>query len=198
MIGSISTTLNNILNSVETTVLCNFHLLEHQRFRQWSTMKQEKTFLYLFGAYVLLSATFLTTEAIPVALPVRDRKGAYRNSGTEIETYKKLRDYIDKWNNKERLIEELQINSHCPFQVLKTRNITRIMCDVYQITNCKSDVDYCRDISVNCHQAYTYLRDDMPSSRYHRGRKVEVGCIYHPKGIGTLRESSGPNLGTVF
>jgi hypothetical protein len=154
-------------------------------------MKQVTTLMCIVvGVCVLLSATLLTIEATPVPICTRDNhKGILRPRDTEEERYKKLRAAILDWNNREILIQNLQINSHCPFQVLKFRNITRIMCDRLKIKNCNSDVAYCKDISDNCHQAYMFLRDISPSVRRRNTEKVEVGCIYHPRAIGMSMKS---------
>lgn len=106
------------------------------------------------------------------------------------QKYDELNAAIQESQRKERLIEELQVNAHCPFQIFYTNNITEILCDRLQMRNCTGDLAGCKDVSDNCHQAYAYVNVSRPSTQVGRRRKVKVGCIYHPKGIGLSVEDS--------
>jgi hypothetical protein len=113
--------------------------------------------------------------------------------------YDELSAAIRESQPKERLIEELQVNAHCPFQIFYKNNITEILCDRLQMRNCTGDLAGCKDVSDNCHQAYAYVNVFRPSTQVGarrrvkvigRRRKVKVGCIYHPKGIGLSVEAT--------
>lgn len=138
---------------------------------------------FIVAGCFLLAVTLLPTEATPVAstAPADSNSGTHSPTETDRDKYNTLRAAILERNPGERLIQEFALNAHCPFQVLTVRNVTRIMCDMTQITSCTSDSDYCKDISTSCHQAYinAYV---VPSAR--RTEKVEIGCIYHPNAIG--------------
>lgn len=102
--------------------------------------------------------------------------------------YNELSAAIRHSQRKERLIKEFQANAHCPFQIFYKDNVTEILCDRLQMENCTGDRAYCNDISANCHQAYAYV-GVLPSTQVGKRRKVKVGCIYHPKGIGLSEEA---------
>jgi hypothetical protein len=112
--------------------------------------------------------------------------------------YDELNAAIRESQPKERLIEELQVNAHCPFQISYKNDITEIVCDRLEMRNCAGGLAGCRDVSDNCYQAYAYVNFFRPSTQVGarrkvkvigRRRKVKVGCIYHPKGIGLSVEA---------
>jgi hypothetical protein len=105
------------------------------------------------------------------------------------QNYTELSAAIRESESRERLIEELQPDAHCPFQVFYKDDGIEILCDRLQMKNCSGDPARCRDVSNNCHQAYDYVRDNRRSAQVGKGRKVKVGCIYHPKGIGLSVEA---------
>jgi hypothetical protein len=103
--------------------------------------------------------------------------------------YNELSEAIRRWQPKERLIEEFQANAHCPFQIFYKYDVIEILCDRLQMRNCTGDLARCKDISDNCHQAYAYVKVLYPSTQVRKRRKVKVGCIYHPNGIGLSVEA---------
>jgi hypothetical protein len=106
--------------------------------------------------------------------------------------YSKLQEAIREWQPREILIEELQINSHCPFQVYREGNVTRILCDILQMRRCTKDIAHCKDVLDNCSQAYDLITE-FRSPTIVRRKLVEVGCIYHPKGIGMSVQAISPD-----
>jgi len=110
--------------------------------------------------------------------------------------YNELSAAIRKSQRRERLIEEFQVNAHCPFQIFYRNNVIEILCDRLQMRNCTGDLARCEDISDNCHQAYANVPVFHPTTQVGIGRKVKVrrilkvGCIYHPKVIGLSVEAT--------
>jgi hypothetical protein len=153
---------------------------------------------FIVGGCFLLVVTLLPTEATPVpsAAPSVFNGGTHSSTKTDREKYKELRAAILERYPGERLIQDFVINAHCPFQVLTVRNITRIMCDVPRIRNCKSNRDYCEDISNNCHQAYIKVAYIVASAR--QIEKIEIGCIYHPGVIGISVETQDHSSGGII
>jgi hypothetical protein len=101
--------------------------------------------------------------------------------------YDELSEAILESQPKERLIEELQVNAHCPFKIFYKDNMVEILCDMMQMRECTGGPAGCKDVSDNCHQAYAYVDVFRTWSKIKvigKTRKVNVGCIYHPKGIG--------------
>lgn len=150
--------------------------------------KQTASFRVFVGLCFLLSVTLPTTEAAPASIIKRD-KGEGTLRPKEEDTYKLLRNANMKFDHQERLIEELQINAHCPFKEITYGGVKRIMCVRPQTDKCNSNTEYYKDICLNCHQAYDYLKNIVPGYKGRGLEKVEVGCIYHPRSIGTSIET---------
>jgi hypothetical protein len=115
---------------------------------------------------------------VPIGRPKTDGR---------VELYEKLRAANGKSPFKERGIEELRPNAHCPFQVFYQYDGIQIICDSLQMKNCTGDFARCKDISENCQQAYASVSYFDTSGKKGQ-RKVEVGCVYHPKAIGSSVE----------
>jgi hypothetical protein len=148
-------------------------------------------FMSLFaGGCVLLALILPVTETTPVAL--------HRSTETNEDKYFRLRSAVDEWQLREIEIDEFVKDAYCPFQVIRFNDITRILCDTFQIMNCFFDDKYCNSILHNCYQAYMDIKDILPSAKEQSKDKVEVGCIYHPKPIGESIESPKPSDARVF
>jgi hypothetical protein len=148
---------------------------------------------FVVGGCFLLVVTFLPTEATPVPSTALDdsSSGTHPPTENDRERYNNLRAAILERDSKQILIQDLEINAHCPFKVLTVYNITRIVCDVFQIRNCTSNSAYCEDISNNCHQAYIKVGNSLPTISQTEKEKIEIGCIYHPNAIGIHVEADG-------
>ena len=138
----------------------------------------------VIGACCLLAVNRVL-QAAPVSLPRPLVTGRLPSTDNDLVKYSKLQEAIREWQHREILIEELQINSHCPFQVFREGNVTRILCDIWQMRNCTNDKAHCKDVLDNCFQAYDLITEFRSP--------VEVGCIYHPKGIGMSVEAISPD-----
>jgi ribosomal protein S12 len=110
--------------------------------------------------------------------------------------YSELSSAIRKSQSRERLIEDFQVNAHCPFQIFYRNDVIEILCDRLQMKKCTGDLARCEDISDNCHQAYANVPVSRPSNQVGRRGKgnvprvLKVGCIYHPKVIGLSVEAN--------
>lgn len=140
------------------------------------------TSLVMGGCLLLTLLGALDAASIAVGHPCVTAKRPF--TGRIGEKYENLREANVASQSKQRLIEEFQTNAHCPFQISRENNIIRIFCDRSKIQKCTDDVIRCKDISDNCYQAYDYVTDFSPYNNVARKRKVEVGCIYHPKRTG--------------
>jgi len=110
--------------------------------------------------------------------------------------YSELSAAIRASQGRDRLIEDFQVNAHCPFQIFYRNNVIEILCDRLQMRKCTGDLARCEDISHNCHQAYANVPVFRPSTqvgirrKWNLRRTLKVGCIYHPKIIGLSVETT--------
>jgi len=157
-----------------------------------------------YATCVLAVSSMLVVLGVPKAtgIPIGRPPVVTGNSPAtdwQQKNYNELSADIRKWQPRERLIEELQVNARCPFQIFYRNNVIEILCDRSQMGNCIGDLAHCEDILDSCHQAYAYVPVFRPSAQVgirHRmkvGRKLKVGCIYHPKVIGLSVEATDTN-----
>jgi hypothetical protein len=118
--------------------------------------------------------------------------GTRERPSTDIDNSTNLQEAVPEWRPKEKHIEELQINAHCPFNVSWDGNNIRIFCDKSQLKNCANNPAHCRDVMDNCYQAYVVVANSSARTKAPKGTKVELGCMYHPKGSGVSEEATNP------